>query len=589
LEAAKASLKQANASRDESLVAQAKTDFAAAKTEFTLAGQIADGSQLLRRLETLPAVGGLARSRHTAVVGIAAMGVAISDAGSELSDLDGQLIKPAGTGGQQGRTLLTVIDQTKSSLVNVRANLALAESAAAQVDVQVLPKGQQATFAKARATIDTALAGLDEFQRLVPILTDVLGGNGARTFLIEQVNPAELRAGGGFIGSFSLLRADHGTLKVVRSGDAYELADPRPAVGQPGYVAPPGPLREFVPDVSWSFVDSNFSPDFPSNAKAAEGFAQARLGTNVDGVISIDYYTVARILELTGPLPVPGVGVTVDANNFIPGLIQDDLVVGSTHKAILKAAAGPLMNRVSTLPPDRWLALMGALNDLASARHLQVYFNSDGIEQEIARVGWSGSMNVAGATDYMMEVENNLGGTKANYFVTRHFTVELTRSGATVHHKVTVDLIDNMPSSSRPGFTGDFYRSYVSLYVPATALSTSDNLRPVRYPDSAAPAGTMLLDGWLPDIPGVGGRTQAVIDYETPWQTDGAGQDRIYWQKQPGTLNDKIDVVWRDGTERVYTAGGDLGQDLVINLAPGGLTLTPGRPAQAQLPSLGLD
>ena len=98
----------------------------------------------------------------------------------------------------------------------------------------------------------------------------------------------------------------------------------------------------------------------------------------------------------------------------------------------------------------------------------------------------------------------------------------------------------------------------------------------------------MLLDGWLPDIPGAGGRTQAVIDYETPWQTDGTGQDRIYWQKQPGTLNDKIDVVWRDGTGRVYTAGGDLGQDRVINLAPGGLTLTPGRPAQAQLPSLGL-
>ena len=66
----------------------------------------------------------------------------------------------------------------------------------------MLPASQQATFVKARGTIATALTGIDEFDRLVPVLTEVLGGNGYRTYLIEQVNPAELRAGGGFIGTY---------------------------------------------------------------------------------------------------------------------------------------------------------------------------------------------------------------------------------------------------------------------------------------------------------------------------------------------------------------------------------------------------
>jgi hypothetical protein len=289
LEAAKASLKQANTTHDEALIAQAKAHFTVAKAQFMVAGQLADSSQLLRRLEILPAVGDLARSRHVAVDGIAAMGAAISDAGQELADLDGNLIKPPTTGGQEGRTLLTVLDQTDSSLVKVRTDLDRAQKAAAQVDAQVLPVGQQATFVKARDTISSALAGVDEFERLVPVLTEVLGGNGARTFLVEQVNPAELRPGGGFIGTFSVLQADRGTLKLIRSGDAYQLADPRPALGQPGYVAPPGPLHEFVPITSWSFVDSNFFPDFASNARAAESFAQPRLGTQIDAVISIDY------------------------------------------------------------------------------------------------------------------------------------------------------------------------------------------------------------------------------------------------------------------------------------------------------------
>ena len=66
LEAAKGSLKQANANHDVNLIAPAKAHFAAARVQFTAAGQVADSSQLLRRLEGLPAVGDLAHSRHVA-------------------------------------------------------------------------------------------------------------------------------------------------------------------------------------------------------------------------------------------------------------------------------------------------------------------------------------------------------------------------------------------------------------------------------------------------------------------------------------------------------------------------------------------
>jgi hypothetical protein len=585
LEAAKATLKQANTNRDQSLVSQAKSDFAVARTQFTLAGQIADGSQLLRRLENLPAVGGLARSRHTAVAGIAAMGVAISDAGEQLSDLDGELIKPSSSGDQQGRTLLTVLDQTQSSLVNVRTNLALAQNAAAQVDVQVLPKGQQATFVKARATISAAVAGLDEFQRLVPILTEVLGGNGIRTFLIEQVNAAELRAGGGFIGTYSVLQADHGKLRLIKSGTGPDLSGQRAALGQPGYIDPPGPLLEWLPNTSWSFMDSNFFPDFPANAQAAESFAQPRIGAHIDSVVSIDYYAVAKMLELTGPLSVPGYGITLDANTFVSVVVQHDLAHDAIHQALLSAVAGPLMDRVSTLPPDRWPALLGALNDLAAARHLQAYFNNEQVEKEIDRVGWSATLHPTASQDFLMEVESNLGGTKANYFLTRHFTLVLTLKGSTLHHTLTIDLTDDMPFSYRPD---EFYQAYVRLYASDTASGTSTNLRPAKYPNPAPPAGTRMLDGWVPLFHGYGHSARAVFEYDTPWTPDRRGETQLYWQKQPGTLGDKVDVTWNDGSGRAYTVSGDLGQDRVISLIPQGVTLTPGKPAQAQLPSLGL-
>ena len=585
LEAAKVSLTAANAAHDENLVAQASVHFTTAKVQFMVARQIADSSQLLHRLETLPAFGDIALSRHAAVVGIADMGIAISDAGMELAKLDGLLIKPAGAGGQQGRTLLTVLEQANSSVVIVRKDLERAQQSAAQVDVRVVPIGQQASLVKAKGTIGSAIAAVDEFQRLVPVLTELLGGNGARTYLIEQVNSAELRPGGGFLGSYSVLQADHGALKLVRSGDAVELIGTRKQPGQAGYVAPPGPLHEFVPNTSWSFIDSNFFPDFPANAAAGETFAQPFLGTKLDGVISIDYYAVAKMLELTGPLAVPGYGITVTSTNFIPLVVQYDIAYSPAHKAILSAIAGTLMNRVATLPPDRWPALIGALNDLSAARHLQAYFNNASVQNEIDQVGWSGTLNIAGARDYMMEVESNLSGNKTNYFLTRNFTIELTRTGNTLHHKVTIDLVNNMPFVYRPS---EYYVAYLRLYVSDTASSTRNNLRPAKYPNPAPPAGTRMIDGWVPLFHGYGHSAQAVFEYDTPWVGDGRGLARIYWQKQPGTLDDKVAIKWNDGSGHVYTVSGDLAQDRVITFSSSGVSLTPGQPARAKLPSLSL-
>ena len=586
LESGKTSLTQANSQHDASLVTQASAHFAAAKTQFLAAGQLADNSRLLHDLEQVPSVGSLVHSRHAAVDGIAGMGAALSDSGQELASLDAQLLKPSADG-PAGHTLLTVLDQTHASLVKVRSDLTRAQTAAAQVDVSVVPSGQQATFVKARDTIASALAGLDEFDRLVPVLTDVLGGNGVRNILIEQVNPAELRAGGGFIGTYSLLRTDHGTMTVVKSGDAYDLALPRPLPGQPGFIPEPSPFRDVLPANSWSFVDTNMYPDFASSAKAALSFVQPRLGINIDAVISMDYYTVAKMLELTGPLAVPGYGLTVDANNFIPLAIQIDLNSAATHKEILSAIAGPLMARVSALPSDRWPALIAALNGLAAEHHFQAYFTNDLVETEIERVGWSGSVNPNGVSDYLMEVESNYGGDKANYFVSRHYTVVLTRAGSILHHTVTVDLVNAEPAGS---FVRTFYEVNLRLYVGATASNMSDTLKPVKYADPAAPAGTKLFDGWLApiEIQCCGGKGQAVFAYDTQWSPSPRGLYEIYWQKQPGTITDKVDLTWNAGNGQTFNVAGDLGQDRVITLSSTGVTFSVGQAGQATLPSLSL-
>ena len=580
LEAGKAALKQANANRDPSLVAEAAADFRVASADFASASQQADGSAFLRYVEYVPSVGQLARSRHAAVDGIARMGSAISDAGQRLAQLDGLILTPTSSG-EAGRTLLTVLDSVHTGLAVVRTDLQTAQRAAADVDLSVVPAGQRAAFQKARATIDSALGGFSEFERLFPVLTEVLGGNGPRNYLVEQVNSAELRAGGGFIGTYSLLQAAQGSIHVLRSGDSYELAEPRPLPGQPGFIPQPGPFREIVPQVSFSFVDSNDSPDFPTSAQTAERFAQPRIG-KLDAVISIDLYAVAKMLELTGPMTVPGYGITVNAGNFVAEAVHLDLGAAQ-HKTILNALAGPLMSKVASLPPDRWPALITTLNALAVQRHLQAYFNNASVETEMDRVGWSGRVNPSAAADFMMQVESNYEGGKADYFLVRKYTLALSRSGNVLHQRLTIDYTNNYPA-----YVGSFltYIATSRLLLGSNTVAVSDNLGRPRYAYPSPPAGTKAMAGWLPVVGCCGGRGEAVFTYDTPWPASTTSGFGIYWQKQPGTAADAVTVIWNDGDGKAYRATGTLAEDTMITLTSSGVSLTAGQTAQATIPSL---
>jgi hypothetical protein len=582
LEAGKASLSLANSKHDASLIADAVAHFVAAKARFLSASRVADNSRFLSTLEQVPFGGGMVRSRHTAVDRLADMGAALSDAGQDISDLDAQLIKPSAPG-QPARTVLNLLDQTKPSLVKVRGDLERAQAAVKRVDVRVLPANQQPAFVKAREMIASALASVDEFERLEPVLREVLGGNGARTYLVEQVNPIELRAGGGFLGTFSLVRADQGTLKLIRSGDSYELADPRPKPGQPDFIPLPGPYREVIPHISWSFVDSNLFPDFPSNAKAALDFVEPRLKTSIDGVISIDYYIVAKVLELTGPLAVPGHNLTVDAASFISLAIQLDLQGSPVHKTIFSALAGPLMEHMASLPADRWPDLISALNDLAGDRHLQAYFKNAAVQSEINRIGWSGRLNLSDGREYMFAVENNFGS-KANYYLSRSYVVELTTEGTVLHHKVTINYVNRSPFGTASGRN---YHADVRLFVSDTISSGSTNLTPVVIANPPPPPGVRVIEGWLL-VECCGSVGQAVFQYDTPWPPAGKDPYRIYWQKQPGTLSDPVNVIWADGHGHTLTTRGDLGQDRLITLTPTGVTMTRGQSSQVNLPRLNL-
>jgi hypothetical protein len=252
------------------------------------------------------------------------------------------------------------------------------------------------------------------------------------------------------------------------------------------------------------------------------------------------------------------------------------------------------MSKVTGLGADRWPQLLDVFNQQATQRHIQAYFTSQTTQQEFGRLGWSGGTAWDRSPDFLYPLESNFGGNKANFYLTRHYTLDLTRSGATLHHRVQIDYSLDL-SKAPPSYTDKWaYRAYLRMFVPQNATNAvmhsvkGDDHPYTNDPPGAIPAGTAMVDGWQqinPDRRTRKGTMQIVIDYDTPWSADSAGRHQIYWQVQPGTPGDKVTVHWTDGA-RTATGNAALTSDQALTLGPGSVSFKHGHVAQAQVPRL---
>lgn len=585
LERARTLVTQATGAQAQATLDRARKEFESAEIEFRAGAAVVTGSPA----RVVPTGVPVAGARIAAVEHLSAMGLALCDAGLRSIDVDAEFLKPAAAGQPTGTArLLGILTRLQGAMPPLRRDLEAASREVAAIDPSVVPASEQGQLQKARGEIAKGIAGVAELDRLVPAIEDILGVNGRRTYVVEQVNPFELRAGGGYIGTYSLLVADRGSLTVLRSGDTHQLPDFSIVNGQDGYVAPPPAMVGLLQQKSWSFEDTNFSPDFPDDAKAAMGFAQRDFGTGVDGVISIDLYAVAALIGFTGPISVPGSGITLTKDSAIPTIMAADLGNDPTHKQVISSIASPLMQRLVSLDSGQWLGLVQLLNQLATGRHIQLFFTSDQAETEMQRLGLAGDLAVSNHGDFLYPGEANFGGNKANFFLTRQYQLALSRSGGTLHHVLTENLSLDL-GKAPPGYVVP-YDFFARLLLPAAAGGVQvAGLTRAEQPSVTPPAGVTLVEGsaaMLPYTPDHTAHLQVTYAWDTDWSQDASGVHAIYWQKQPGVGQDQFTVTWT-GAGSTATAKSDLSSDRVLDLGPGAkVTIAQGNAAQVSLPRL---
>ena len=468
LESASASaLSQLQAGADAVLVrdASAASDsFGGAVDAFSRAQQsVGDlGSVTSLLLSAVPAAGGTYRAGTK----LLAAGSSLSIAGERISE---------GVLAAQNELNPTPVSRLRLLTAYVSSALPELEKAAAlvaEVDAKDVPEAQRATFAELADRLPTLVSTIREFLAFSEMGQTILGADGSKRYLLVFQNNTEIRATGGFMGSFAELDVRDGVIvgMNVPGGGTYDLQGSLRHT-----VAAPEPLQ--LLNARWEFQDANWFPDFPATARQIMDFYGDAGGGSVDGVVAVNATYVADLIGLLGPVDMPEYGRTITSDNF---LNETQKIVELEYdreenkpKAFIGDLAPVLLDRVMGGDPEDFLAVLDRVDRGLRARDIQIYFADGELERQVRDLGWGGELKATDG-DYLMVVNSNLGGGKTDGVIKERveLAVAVDAEGG-ITNTVTV----TRTHFGEPGatFSGVNNVNYARLYVPqgSTLLSSA--------------------------------------------------------------------------------------------------------------------
>ena len=339
-----------------------------------------------------------------------------------------------------------------------RASLALAA-----VDTSTLPEEYVDAVTTAQTTVPVVAASLEELQQLSESLVTLLGHNQPKRYLVIFQNNRELRATGGFIGSFALVDINNGRVSSLEipGGGPYDLMGTLTE-----HVISPQPLH--LVNSKWQLQDANWWPDFPTSAQKIQWFYEHSGGASVDGVITLTPDVIEQMLVITGPIAMPEYDTTVTANNFYTiTQTQAERKYDDTRasKKFIADMTPRLLDKLFSVDAATLLPVMQIVYDGLQQKDILVYMNDPFVQHEFSEHGWTGEIKQTSG-DYLQVVDTNIGGGKTDAAIqeTIDHQAEIAADGSVVD---TVTITRLHTGASDDPFAHVKNVDYLRVYVPA--------------------------------------------------------------------------------------------------------------------------
>ncbi len=371
----------------------------------------------------------------------------------------------------KGKTLIEIIDDFDYYGGQAATQAEELDNQLRGINLDVLPNDYQEKFKTLRMTTNDLASGLTSFIDIIDELKIFLGANKDKRYLLVFQNNAELRATGGFIGSYALVDLREGKIRNIETptGGSYDTEG-----GLRALVAAPEPLHLVNP--LWHFWDANWWPDWPTSARKLMWFYEKSDGPTVDGVISFTPTVLEKLLEIIGPVDMTEeYGVILNAENFWLEtqtiaeikLTPAEIQAGIKHEP--KKIIGDLLNKIiielpNHLSRENLSKILQAIESSLTEKHILFYFSDVELEREILEHGWGGAMKTTGR-DYLAVVNTNIAGGKSDLKMkeTINQSTEIMPNGSIVN---TVKIIREHQGIKNEPFAGVRNVNWMRIYVP---------------------------------------------------------------------------------------------------------------------------
>ncbi len=384
------------------------------------------------------------------------------------------------------------------------------------------------------------------------------------TLLLLLQNNYELRPGGGFLGQYGILKVQDGKILSFTFEDA-NLLDQRITAK----VTPPWPLTRYAQIKKWKFRDSNFSPDFPTNAAKAEYFYRLSGGrTQFDGVVAINADVLNHVIGVVGPITIPGFGTYTAENAAIDleedverAYLGDDVPaeLKQNRKNVMKTLSAEIVKRIGSIGDIQKLANLG-LEELRD-KNVQLFFKDATLQKKIASVHWDGTVSKEWNKDYLMVVDANLGALKTDYYIRRSLDYTVDFTGETP--KATVLYTYDHTATHGDWRTSD-YHTYTRILAPSgSKYIDQSRVKTGGVSSQETAEWNKMVFGYKVDTL-IGTTLPTGISYELP-STITPENYELLIQKQSGTGTIPVKVTLKT-KEKEYVETFELKKDLRISI-----------------------
>ncbi len=554
------------ASSDE--IASVQSDLAGAEAKLARARRTIESDPALALLAKVPWFSGQVRSTR-----------ALLDMGLDAAVMGGELARAVATF-QASRDSAdgTLPEKVIPVLEAVAPHVALVERRMGQAEARrsdVLDEGLLPPLASARDAIDRAVteAGeqVDQFRRAERALPLVLGYDEPQTYLVLGLDNTEMLGAGGFVLVYGLMTFDQGVLNRVEFHNVASLQTAWPPPPE-AFIEPPRALQDhLLGDWPMGLAEGSWWTDFPTTARNSIDIYHANGGRErIDGVIAINFHTLEKLLEVTGPVTVPEYGETVSSGD----VTEKTLIM--THPERLKPweshrydfvghLAAEIIDKSLSAPPSQWQSLITAFRALGREKNLLLYHTDPSTQREIEEFGWDGSLRRDDG-DYLAVIDSSMRSTKLNLVVQSSIDLQVKLDNrGNAENKVTI-IYANPYSAWAKGkdrrlvdlTTGKgsltVYGNYLRVLAAecATLEEVAEDGVPVGPESVEEEGGKSVFSRYL--LLPLDTRKAISFTYRLDGAASGKGDEKVYRlvvQKQPGTaaVPLAVSVSLRDGGE----------------------------------------